>query len=104
MLLYPRNQVKTSAGAEQLSLSVSYCIKSLKFSSTIMSLPFTLWSRRIALHFKKVKHSDLCQKELREEIMSLCRNMQLHTTDPLKYPLYSEQIKGVCVCVLTVIL
>lgn len=97
MLLYPRNQVKTSAGAEQLSLSVSYCIKSLKFSSTIMSLPFTLWSRRIALHFKKVKHSDLCQEELREEIMSLCRNMQSHTTDPLKYPLYSEQIRGVCV-------
>lgn len=97
MLLYPRNQVSTSAGAEQLSLSVSYCIKSLKFSGTIMSLPFTLWSRRIALHFKKVKHSDLCQEELREEIMSLCRNMQSHTTDPLKYPLYSEQIRGVCV-------
>lgn len=38
MLLYPRNQVSTSAGAEQLSLSVSYCIKSLKFSGTIMSL------------------------------------------------------------------
>lgn len=98
MLLYPRNQVSTSAGAEQLSLSVSYCIKSLKFSGTIMSLPFTLWSRRIALHFKKVKHSDLCQEELREEIMSLCRNMQSHTTDPLKKPLYSEQIRGVCVC------
>lgn len=60
-----------------------------------MSLPFTLWSRRIALHFKKVKHSDLCQEELREEIMSLCRNVQSHTTDPLKDPLYSEQIKGV---------
>lgn len=96
MLLYPRNQVSTSAGAEQLFLSVSYCIKSLKFSGTIMSLPFTLWSRRIALHFKKVKHSDLCQEELREEIMSLRRNMQSHTTDPLKYPLFTEQIRGVC--------
>lgn len=97
--MYPRNQVKTLAVAEQLSFSVSYCIKSLKFSSAIMSLPFTLWSRRIALHFKKVKHSDLCQEELREEIMSLCRNMHSHTTDPLKYPVYSEEIRGVCACV-----
>lgn len=65
-----------------------------------MSLPFGLWSRRIALHFKKAKHSDLCQEELREEIMSLCRNMQSHTTDPLKDPLYSEQIRGLCVLTL----
>lgn len=98
MLLFPHNRVKTSAGVEQLSLALSYCIKSPKFSSTIMSLPFTLRSRRIALHFKKAKHSDLSQEELREEIMSLCRNMQSHTTDPLKNPLYSEQIRGVCLC------
>lgn len=97
--MYPGSQVETSAGAERLSLSVSYCIKSRKFSSTIMSLPFALWRRRIALHFKKVKHSDLCQEELREEIMSLRRNMHSHTTDPLKYPLYSGEIRGVCVCV-----
>lgn len=98
--MYPRNRVETFSRCSN-SLSVSYCIKSLKFSSTIMSLPFTLWSRRIALHFKKVKYSDLCQEELREEIMSVCRNMQSHTTDPLKHPVYSKEIRGVCV--LTVI-
>lgn len=99
MLLYPYNQVKTRAGAEQLSLSVSYCFKSIKFRSTIMSLLFPLWSWRIALHFKKVKHSDLRQEELREEIMSLRRNMQSHTADPLKYSLYIDQIRRVRVCV-----
>ena len=71
--------------------------KSLKFSSTIMSLLFALRSHRIALHFKKVKHSDLCQEEWRGEIMSFCRNMQSHITDPLKYLQHSGWIRGVCV-------
>lgn len=76
MLLYPSNPVSVAAGAEQLSLTLSYCSKSLKFSGTIISPAFALQSRRIALHFKKVKHSDPCLKELKGEIMSLCSNMQ----------------------------
>lgn len=43
-----------------------------------MSPPFTLWSRRIALHFKKVKLSDLCQEELTEEIMSVQKYAAAH--------------------------
>lgn len=96
MLLYPHNRVKTSAGARTaLPLWVT-ALGSLKFCSTIMSLLFNLWSRRIALHFKKVKHSDLCQEELKGKIMSLWRNMQSHTADPLKDSLYIEQIRTVC--------
>lgn len=71
---------KSRLGQVQSSspLSASYCIKSFKFSSTVMSPPFTLWSRRIALHFKKVKHSDLCQEELTEEIMSAQKYAAAH--------------------------
>lgn len=42
MLLYPSNQVSIAAGAEQLSLTLSYCFKSHKFSGTIISLAFAL--------------------------------------------------------------